>query len=613
MLRPRAVAQKNRRNFEETTIPKKQSRLDNIVDSPFILYELVVATPTSMWAVFRRFKQFEELHRRLKKQFGNSYSISLPPKRAFGNLEPDFVEGRRVALDVYMQRLLQSHRFCNADTVRRFVSNEWVPLREGSSPGSLRSHVPGSPSQTFASLPSAFSGAFTASRRSWMRMKNELGLGKTAVTTPTLSPRMEAVESGASSAVSRSPRSSVSSLSSDGKPVPSTLEGSTLDTGTLLGEDGSLAPGESLGGEDTGRPSSASSDEVPSGAAPEDGALRGRASGSRRAPSDSDEGEDDGELVQLSFLDCDGVQSGELVNSMFSLMDEVLELQERGWLRRQAYAMSKKTCELMLGLRCNLWLDETLRSLTTTEYLSSALTWICQTLWPHNHVVQSTRLDPSVSADHRADAHANAGSAGTGSAGYDSRHLGHAQGTSSCGNVAPTATNYTTSQADYTFPGGEHSVVESHGVRDAPLTPPAPSYPPASPKREPSAADARFQGGAAAGTAAAEGSWTNPTEAERLHASRAALHCLSSALPAALETMVGPRCCVDGIRKVHDLLQYPLLDKHLAYVLFDELLAALYPDLRVPLSLHRRSLARDLRAHRRRAASQAASPNQPQH
>ena len=55
----------------------------------------------------RRYKHFQLLHQLLLKEFATLIP-ALPPKRAFGNLQSQFVEERRIALERYLQLCLSA-------------------------------------------------------------------------------------------------------------------------------------------------------------------------------------------------------------------------------------------------------------------------------------------------------------------------------------------------------------------------------------------------------------------------------------------------------------------------------------------------------------------------
>jgi hypothetical protein len=93
---------------------------------------LVVHGVQTMLRSERRYKHFNLLDQLLRKAFGPLVPQALPAKRAFGNLQPSFVEERRVALEKYLQQcvaipaIATSSLFCNfveADLKNRGASS----------------------------------------------------------------------------------------------------------------------------------------------------------------------------------------------------------------------------------------------------------------------------------------------------------------------------------------------------------------------------------------------------------------------------------------------------------------------------------------------------------
>jgi len=80
---------------------------------------LLVHGVSTMLRSERRYKHFNLLDQLLRKAFGPIVPQALPAKRAFGNLQPAFVEERRVALEKYLQQcaaipaIATSSLFCN--------------------------------------------------------------------------------------------------------------------------------------------------------------------------------------------------------------------------------------------------------------------------------------------------------------------------------------------------------------------------------------------------------------------------------------------------------------------------------------------------------------------
>ena len=85
-----------------------------LVDSVLLVHGVQMTLRTE-----RRYKHFNLLDTLLRKDFGPLVPHALPAKRAFGNLQPSFVEERRVALEKYLQQcvaipsLAASSLFCN--------------------------------------------------------------------------------------------------------------------------------------------------------------------------------------------------------------------------------------------------------------------------------------------------------------------------------------------------------------------------------------------------------------------------------------------------------------------------------------------------------------------
>lgn len=76
------------------------------------------------WAVARRFRNFEALHRRLVEAGWDSLP-QLPKKRyLLHSLDGSFVEARRRLLDTYLTAILDDTRFCGCSDVQDFLNDE---------------------------------------------------------------------------------------------------------------------------------------------------------------------------------------------------------------------------------------------------------------------------------------------------------------------------------------------------------------------------------------------------------------------------------------------------------------------------------------------------------
>jgi len=87
--------------------------------SDFVLYNIIVRqfkadeTLISSWTVSRRYSEFHELHRTLRRQFPDVKNIAFPKKSnplgaVLNPLRGGFVEGRMASLEKYLRVFLFS-------------------------------------------------------------------------------------------------------------------------------------------------------------------------------------------------------------------------------------------------------------------------------------------------------------------------------------------------------------------------------------------------------------------------------------------------------------------------------------------------------------------------
>ncbi|KAG0054909.1 Intermediate filament protein [Gryganskiella cystojenkinii] len=100
----------------------------------------------SGWVIARRYSEFFSLHQQLKEKFNAIVrNYELPGKRGFLKLQKSFVESRRIALERYLQALVQYIEICQSQELRAFLSQENVALPQfsvASSPISSSSFLP---------------------------------------------------------------------------------------------------------------------------------------------------------------------------------------------------------------------------------------------------------------------------------------------------------------------------------------------------------------------------------------------------------------------------------------------------------------------------------------
>lgn len=76
----------------------------------YFIYEINIRSKdeTEAWTIFKRYRDFHQLHKKLKKQYFQIKVLDFPPKKKIGNLDFDFVEERRQRLQIYIRHVLQN-------------------------------------------------------------------------------------------------------------------------------------------------------------------------------------------------------------------------------------------------------------------------------------------------------------------------------------------------------------------------------------------------------------------------------------------------------------------------------------------------------------------------
>lgn len=71
-------------------------------------YEIHVKSKIDLdeWTIFKRYRDFYNLHKKLKKEHLTVKALDFPPKKKIGNMDAEFVEHRRQRLQVYLRHLI---------------------------------------------------------------------------------------------------------------------------------------------------------------------------------------------------------------------------------------------------------------------------------------------------------------------------------------------------------------------------------------------------------------------------------------------------------------------------------------------------------------------------
>jgi len=78
--------------------------------------------------IYKRFREFDALHKIIKKHFPNYNFNNLPPKMVMGSLNKETVESRRIILETYISSLLEKEDVFSSIEIQEFL--ELTPKRE---------------------------------------------------------------------------------------------------------------------------------------------------------------------------------------------------------------------------------------------------------------------------------------------------------------------------------------------------------------------------------------------------------------------------------------------------------------------------------------------------
>lgn len=89
--------------------------------------------PAASWAVARRYSEFHELHQKLRMSYPSVRLLEFPRRRVVMKLQKEFLQKRRQALEVYLQKLLLLPEVCRSRDLRAFLSQRAILPRDEAS------------------------------------------------------------------------------------------------------------------------------------------------------------------------------------------------------------------------------------------------------------------------------------------------------------------------------------------------------------------------------------------------------------------------------------------------------------------------------------------------
>uniref|UniRef100_A0A6M2F561 PX domain-containing protein n=1 Tax=Populus davidiana TaxID=266767 RepID=A0A6M2F561_9ROSI len=317
----------------------------NIVKSDsktFAVYSLSVTdVNNNSWSIKRRFRHFEELHRRLKEY--PEYSLHLPPKHFLSTgLDMPVIKERCKLLDRYLKRLLQLPTISASIEVWDFLSVD---------------------SQTYV-----FSNSFSI--------------------IETLSVDLDDKPSEKSKRVSNFIGPATDSLSTRKEQLSAECKESILQTKHALGVDGA----QMISKDTTQSPVRKSVKEFGKSFKDPgcDSDTQKKASSARNLEKNI-KGREGDSLEEMSASLNDSANDPMLPTEwappnltvpILDLIDVIFQLQDGGWIRRQAFWVAKQILQLGMGDALDDWLIEKIQLLRRGSVVASGIKRVEQILWP---------------------------------------------------------------------------------------------------------------------------------------------------------------------------------------------------------------------------------------
>eukprot|EP00004_Rigifila_ramosa_P003088 TRINITY_DN1323_c0_g1_i1.p1 TRINITY_DN1323_c0_g1~~TRINITY_DN1323_c0_g1_i1.p1 ORF type:complete len:1188 (+),score=274.51 TRINITY_DN1323_c0_g1_i1:282-3566(+) len=296
-----------------------------------VVYQLKVQKGDQEWCVFRRYSQFDILHRQIKEAFPGCH-VMLPPKRAFNNFDRMFVEARWDALETYLSSLLAVHSIAVSDVMADFLSVDATPL--SAAPGLVEELLHGDVAKKVRqSIDTVRTGIDTV----------KTGLGQIGADIARV------VQIGGTESTPHSPQHSP----------------------RAGGRFGSLGQGLhdmiewARGGENL------HFNVVSRAAQPKQ---------QQPTKKSLDEDDDDDYLVSSHMED------PLLTEPLYELVDELLHLKQHGWIRRQVIRGAKEFLRISFGGTVNRYVIELVTKASDEETVIVLLSRLRDSLWPNGQL-----------------------------------------------------------------------------------------------------------------------------------------------------------------------------------------------------------------------------------
>ncbi|VVA32710.1 PREDICTED: Phox-associated [Prunus dulcis] len=312
----------------------------NIVKSDsktFAVYSISVTdVNNNSWSIKRRFRHFEELHRRLKEF--PEYNLHLPPKHFLSTgLDLAVIQERCILLDEYVKKLMQLPTVSGSIEVWDFLSVD---------------------SQTYV-----FTNSFSIIK--------------------TLSVNLDDKASEKSKQVSNFGGPVTDPFSLKREPIGTRVKDSALQLKNNV-----VADGFRVNTKGSSSPVKNSGNDFGKSLGATDSDTRGRKDASSLTNlGKTIQGRDEKEIELFVDTDTDPTLPTEWVPPNLSvpildLVDVIFQLQDGGWIRRKAFWVAKQILQLGMGDAFDDWLIEKIQLLRRGLVVASGIKRVEQILWP---------------------------------------------------------------------------------------------------------------------------------------------------------------------------------------------------------------------------------------
>ncbi|RZC24850.1 hypothetical protein D0Y65_003846 [Glycine soja] len=363
---------------EGSLVPKLRCRVvgayfEKIGSTCFAVYSIAVTdAQNKTWFVKRRYRNFERLHRHLKDI--PNYTLQLPPKRIFSSSTDDaFVHQRCIQLDKYLQDLLSIANVAEQHEVWDFFSVSSKNYSFGKSPSVMKT-LAVNVDDAMDDIVRQFKGVSDGLRRKVVGSSSLINEGSATSNTPwNLSWNADEIDK---SIPRQSTAESVSSDNEEGE--RNNFDRENIDREAA--QDSGLHSYNALISK--GYSSRISNWDEESRNLDfdrkHDMVVEARAGNGIPATNFI--------LIHDNLEDPVGVPPEwtppNVSVPILNLVDNIFQLNKRGWIRRQVYWISKQILQLVMEDAIDDWLLRQIHWLRREETVSQGIRWVQDVLWP---------------------------------------------------------------------------------------------------------------------------------------------------------------------------------------------------------------------------------------